>query len=325
MALVALIILLVLLLILGVIIFLDVRSAKKNHTQYHVKETLLAFALMLPALVLAFLFVIIPILYSLGYSFTDYYTFASEGTPINFTFENFGKLIEEINRGDDLAYAIRNTAIFVVLVVPLQIGVALLLALFCNIQKKGSVIFKICFFAPVVVSLTVSSMLWTYIYDPSEFGVLNSIFIKLGIPKQDFLQDEKLAMIWIVIMSAWQGAGYQMLIFLSALSNTRKDLYEAASLDGCSRWTKFRIVTLPALKPTFIYILVTVFIGACRVMIQPMIMTGYKHETVTISYYMYQVGKVSGLVGKSSTVALIMTIIIGAITFFQRKVLGKEK
>lgn len=132
-------------------------------------------------------------------------------------------------------------------------------------------------------------------------------------------------MLWIVLLSAWQGCGYQMLIFLSTLSNIRKDLYEAAALDGANAWERFLHITCPGLKPTFLYIVVTVFIGACRVMVQPMLMTGYQTHTVTLSYYMYQQGYYNRWVGLSSAVALMMTIVIGSITFIQRKMLGEKK
>lgn len=116
-----------------------------------------------------------------------------------------------------------------------------------------------------------------------------------------------------------------MLIFLSGLSNIRKELYEAAALDGSNGWRKFWLVTWPGLRSTFVYVLITVFIGACRILTQPMLMTGYQDHTVTLSYYMYQQGYTFRWVGQSSAVALIMTIFIGLITFIQRRVFREDK
>ena len=127
------------------------------------------------------------------------------------------------------------------------------------------------------------------------------------------------------MLSAWQGCGFQMLIFLSALTNIREDLYEAAALDGANTFNKFLYVTVPSLKPTFLYVVITVFIGACRIMVQPMLMVGYQNHVVTISYYMYQQGYSYRWVGLSSSVALIMTIVIGTITLLQRKFLGEKE
>ena len=154
---------------------------------------------------------------------------------------------------------------------------------------------------------------------------MNSIFAHFGIEAQDFLRNKDTVMIWMVIISAWQGCGFQMLIFLSALGNIRKDLYEAASVDGAGPFRKFFTITIPGLKPTMLYILITVFIGACRVLIQPMLLTGYQDRSMTISYYMYQQGFTYRHVGYSCAVALVMTVVIGSITFVQRKLLGEKK
>ena len=301
----------------------DLATARKRREVYRVKSTATAYLMLLPAVLLAFLFVLLPILYSLGYAFTDYYLL--KPNDISFVkLENFVEIIEEISEKGMLYNAIKNTLTFVIGVVPLQIGLALLLALFVNRPCFGSKIFKVCFFAPVVISLSVTSFLWLQILAPGEGGLLNSLLGMFGIPPHDWLRDPETAMPCIIVLSAWQGCGYQMLIFLSGLSNIRKDLYEAASLDGASRWHQFWNVTWVGLRSTFVYILITVFIGACRILTQPMLMTGYMSHTVTLSYYMYNSGYTKRLVGESSAVALLMTIFIGGITLIQRR-LFREK
>ena len=154
---------------------------------------------------------------------------------------------------------------------------------------------------------------------------MNSVLSRFGIPAKDFLGDKDSVLLWMVVISAWQGCGYQMLIFLSALSNIRKDLYEAARVDGAKPFQRFLTVTIPGLKPTFLYILITVFIGACRVLIQPMLLTGYQDRSMTLSYYMYQQGFTYRHVGYSCAVALLLTIVIGSITLLQRQLLGEKK
>ena len=116
-----------------------------------------------------------------------------------------------------------------------------------------------------------------------------------------------------------------MLIFLSALGNIRKDLYEAASIDGANAFRRFFTVTLPGLKPTLLYILITVFVGACRVLIQPKLLTGYQTRSMTLSYFMYETGYTNNLIGYSCAVAFMMTIVIGTITLLQRRLLGEKK
>ena len=314
-------------LIVAVIAGIDIyktKVSKTSHFRYNKKSSISAYLLLLPASILAFFFVLLPILYSLGYAFTDFYLLEPDNIQFN-NFQNFVTIYNDIVNKGDLYYAIRNTLIFVVCVVPLQIGLALGLAIFCNRKKPGVGIFKVCFFAPVVISLTVTSYLWLQILSPSETGLLNSFLGLFGVGPIDFLRDKDTAMLWIVVLSAWQGCGFQMLIFLSALTNIRKDLYEAASLDGANSFEKFWYITIPELKPTFLYVVITVFIGACRIMVQPMLMVGYQTHTLTISYYMYQQGYANRWVGLSSAVALIMTVIIGVITFLQRKFLGEKE
>lgn len=313
----------ILLVFLGIFIF-DLIKNRKSELKYHKSETIMAFVLMLPAVILAFLFVILPIVFSLGYSFTDFDLL--EPNEIHFVgFDNFKLIIQEIKDKGDIYYSLRNTGIFVILVVPIQIILALLLALFCNNKRRGTTIFKICFFAPVAISLSVTAFLWLVILSPNPNGIMNAILAHFGVPAQDFLGNKNTVLIWMVIISAWQGCGYQMLIFLSALGNIRKDLYEAASIDGAGVFRKFFTVTVPGLKPTFLYILITVFIGACRVMIQPMLLTGYQTRSMTISYYMYQQGFRYYHIGYSCAVAFLMTIVMGTITFLQRKLLGEKK
>ena len=296
----------------------DIANAKKQRVVYRVKSSATAYLMLLPSVALAFLFVMLPILYSLGYAFTDYYLLKPNQINIIY-FENFVSLFEEISEKGMLYNAIKNTVTFVVGVVPLQIGLALLLALFVNRPCFGSKIFKVCFFAPVVISLSVTAFLWEQILAPGEGGLLNSMLSVFGVAPHDWLRDPATAMPCIIVLSAWQGCGYQMLIFLSGLSNIRKDLYEASSLDGANPWHKFWLVTWPGLRSTFVYILITVFIGACRILTQPMLMTGYMSHTVTLSYYMYNSGYTERWVGLSSAVALLMTIFIGGITLIQRR------
>lgn len=301
----------------------DLVTARKRKEVYRVKSSATAYLMLLPSVVLTFLFILLPILYSLGYAFTDYYLL--KPNDINFVYlENFADIFKEISAKGMLYNAIKNTATFVIGVVPLQIGLALLLALFVNRPGIGSKIFKVCFFAPVVISLSITAFLWEQILAPGEGGLLNSMLGIFGVAPHDWLRDPKTAMPCIIVLSAWQGCGYQMLIFLSGLSNIRKDLYEAASLDGANWWHKFWNVTWIGLRSTLVYILITVFIGACRILTQPMLMTGYMDHTVTLSYYMYNSGYSERLVGESSAVALLMTIFIGGITLIQRR-LFREK
>ena len=152
-----------------------------------------------------------------------------------------------------------NTLKFAMMVVPLQGGMALGLALLVNRGLKGTNFFRTVYFAPVVTSMVVVSIVWTFLYH-KDVGLMNE-YLRLAtfglIGPIDWLGDAAWAMPAVVIMSAWQGAGVQMLIFLAGLQGIPKDLYEAASIDGANSWQKFWYVTVPSLKNTLIFIVIS--------------------------------------------------------------------
>ena len=225
-----------------------------------------------------------------------------------------------------------NTVKFVIIIVPLQCGGALLLALAINkcahckkyfkvaffvpVVMSLAVVstahckkyFKVAFFVPVVMSLAVVSTLWMQIYSPE--GILNTLLANVGIDTQPFIHSADQALPSIAIMSVWQGVGYQMIIFLGGLQNINPALYEAAEMDHASGWQKFKDITLPELKPLCIFVFITVTIGAFRMLVQPMVMTGGgpDHSTYTIVYDIYETGTVNWEMGLASTMAIVFTL-----------------
>ena len=289
--------------------------------KYKLQESLMAYAFMSPALILILLFIIGPILASLSFSFTDYYLLKPK--EISFSgLQNFKYIAE-----DKLVLtSFINTFKFVIMVIPLQVGAALGLALLVNRNNKLNTFFKVSFFSPVVMSLVVMSILWMVILNP-ESGLLNAILQAMGLPKQPFLTSAKQAMPTIVFVSAWQGAGYQMMIFLAGLKNISASLYEAADVDGANSWHKFRFITMPSLQGTTVFVLITTLIGAFKLIIQPMVMTsgGPKNSTLTIVYYIYQTGVRYRNVGYASAIGLVFTLIVTAIILIQRTAMKEEE
>ncbi len=315
----------VFLLIFAVFVVKDLVFSKKGLLlkRFSFRETLCSYLMLLPAFALICVFVLLPIIYSLGYAFTDYYLLTPNQTKFVFL-DNFKDIVTNIQNKGDMYNAIINTAKFVVFVVPLQIGMALGLALLVNKKLRGMGVFKVLYFAPVVISLTVTSFLWVRILGGGESGLLNSFLVKLGAKPVSFLYEPQQAMYWIILVSAWQGCGYQMLILLSGLKGIDNTLYEAAELDGANVFVKFSSVTMPGLRSVTTFVIITVFIGACKIMVQPMLMTGKQSFTITLNYLMYIEGYTYRWVGYSSAIALLMTIVIGAITFLQRYLLKEE-
>lgn len=285
-----------------------------------IKDNILGYSFLAPALILLGIFLVIPVGMVIYYAFTDYYLLTPDERKF-VGFENFIRLIKD----PIFLKSFLNTLKFVVWIIPVQLGVALGMALIVNKKRKGNMFFKVAFFAPVVMSLVVISILWLYLLNPNS-GLLNAILNKVGIASQPFLTSPKQAMYAIVFVSAWQGAGYQMLLFLGGMQNIPQDVYEAAEIDGFSKWAQFRYITMPLLKPTALFVLLTTLISAFKLIVQPMVMTqgGPLNSTITMVYYIYQQGFTDRLVGYSSSIALVFTTLIGMISLVQRRVLKED-
>lgn len=284
------------------------------------KENLIGYSFLAPALILLSIFLLIPIGMVFYYAFTDYYLLTPDARQF-VGLDNFKRLVQD----PIFIKSVLNTGKFVIWIIPVQLGAALGMALLINKQRKGNMFFKVAFFAPVVMSLVVISILWLYLLNPND-GLINALLNKVGISSQPFLTSPNQAMYTIVFVSAWQGAGYQMLLLLGGMQNIPQDVYEAAEIDGFSKFQQFRYITLPLLKPTAIFVLLTTLISAFKLIVQPMVMTqgGPMNSTMTMVYYIYQTGFTDRLVGYSSSIALVFTTMIGLITIAQRKLIKED-
>ena len=173
------------------------------------KNSIMGMAFFGPALVLLTLFLFLPMLLTFGFSFTDYFALNPELTHF-VGLENYINIFKD----ELFVQSFLNTVKFVIIIVPLQCGGALLLALAINKCAHCKKYFKVAFFVPVVMSLAVVSTLWMQIYSPE--GILNTLLANVGIDTQPFIHSADQALPSIAIMSVWQGVGYQMIIFLAA-------------------------------------------------------------------------------------------------------------
>ncbi len=296
------------------------RKASAGKKKGLTKENWTGIAFITPAIILLFVFLFIPFIMTVGYSFTNYNILKPDAMEF-IGLKNFIKLTKDTV----FIKSIINTFVFVVLVVPLQVCVALGLALLINKKLKGISIYRMAFFAPTVLSLVVVSILWSYIYNPNN-GLLNSLFGSIGVGPFKFLNDPKTAMICIVVLSAWQGCGFQMMIFLSGLQDIPAYLYEAAAVDGATTFNQFVHITLPGLKNITTFISLSIVVSAFQLIIQPMMMTGGgpQNSTMTIVYEIYQTGFKYNQMGYGSAMALVFTLMVLIITLVQNKVTSKS-
>ena len=282
-------------------------------------ESLLGMAFFGPALVLLTVFLFIPMILTLIFSFTDFFAL-NPGITHFVGLDNYFQIF----RDEDFRQAFGNTVQFVLIIVPLQGLGALGLALLINKVTHCKKYFKVAFFVPVVMSLAVVSTLWIQIFSPE--GILNSILGNFGIDPQPFINSASQALPSIAVMSSWQGMGYQMIIFLGGLQAINPALYEAAEMDHASGWKKFKDITLPELKPLCIFVFITITIGAFRMLVQPMIMTGGgpSHSTYTMVYDIYETGTVNWEIGLASTMSIVFAFFVMILTVIQT-VVTKER
>lgn len=276
-------------------------------------NTIMGMAFFGPALVLLTIFLFIPMILTLVFSFTDYFALSPSLTHF-VGFENYGKLFKD----ELFLQSFFNTVKFVLIILPCQGLGALGLALLINKVTHCKKYFKVAFFVPVVMSLAVVSTLWMQIYSPE--GILNTVLGNMGIDAQPFIHSASQALPSIALMSVWQGVGYQMIIFLGGLQAINPALYEAAEMDHASSWQKFKDITLPELKPLCVFVFITVTIGAFRMIVQPMVMTGGgpSHSTYTMVYNIYETGTVNWEIGLASTMAIVFAIFVMVLTIIQQ-------
>lgn len=282
-------------------------------------NSLLGMAFFGPALILLIIFLFLPMLLTLVFSFTDYFALNPDLTHF-VGLENYFTIFKD----ELFTKAFFNTVKFVLIIVPLQGIGALVLALLINKVTHCKKYFKVAFFVPVVMSLAVVSTLWMQIYNPE--GILNTMLAQIGIAAQPFIHSENQALQSIAFMSVWQGVGYQMIIFLGGLQAINPGLYEAAEMDHATGWQKFKDITLPELKPICVFVFITITIGAFKMIVQPMVMTGGgpSHSTYTLVYDIYETGTVNWEIGLASTMAIVFVIFVVILTIVQT-ILTRDK
>lgn len=269
-----------------------------------------------PALALFLLFLIVPIVLAFALAFTDA-RLISPRPPEYIGLDNFALLLT-----DPVFWAsVRNTFYFAVVVVPVQAGLALVLAVLVNTKVRGTRFFRTVYFLPVVTSMVVVSLLWRFMYQPD--GLVNRFLEAVtfgGFTGVDWLNDPTWAMPAIMLMSVWQGVGFTMIIWLAGLQTIPAELYEASELDGAGPWHQFRYVTWPGLLQTRTFILVTITIAAFSLFTQINVMTegGPLDSTTTVVFQAVRSGYQQLQTGYASAISLVFFAMVLAVSLIQR-------
>ena len=252
---------------------------------------------------------------------------ALDGYRVAFTIDA-GQTRVVLAATDPLFYrSLMNTFLFAVLVLPLQCGAALGLAILVNQKVRGRIFFRTVYFAPVVTSMVVASIVWAFMLN-TDRGMLNELLrALLNDPNAgpDWLGESRYALPAIALMSAWQGAGFQMLVFLAGLQSISPELYEAATLMGANAWQRFVHVTLPGLRNTIVFVLVSTTLLAFGLFTQVDVMTsgGPLDSTTTVVYHAVRSGFREQDVAYGSTITLVFFVIVLALSALQRMLVKK--
>lgn len=272
--------------------------------------------MLLPACLIVAVFLLLPFLTSFPISLTN-----ERLIPRPSRFVGLDNYIQILS--DPVFWkALWNVTRFTIMVVPVQCGFALAMALLINQKIPARNFFRAALFLPAITSMTVVCVIWGTLFQYPT-GPLNQIVSALSFGMAgpvDWLGDPSSSMPAIVLLSAWQAYGFQMVVYLAGLQSIPNDLYEAARLDGASAWQRFRYVTLPGLRQTNIFVLIITTIQAFKLFTQINILTqgGPRDSTNTVVQYMYSVGFVGQKLGLASAVAIILFFIVLAISLVQR-------
>ena len=282
-----------------------------------------AYLFIAPVVLLFVIFVLIPIFMSLFLSFTRFNVLHP---PQWVGLENFRTILLHDPR---FWKAFRNTVLYVLGVVPIGISISLLLAVVLEELTRGKQVFRVLFFLPTVTSVVAISVVWKWLFAGEKFGLINYFLIQFGQQPIDWLLSPKWILPAIMIMSIWAGMGYNLVLFSAGLSTIPSTLYEAAKVDGAGWWTRLWRITLPMLRPTLVFVVVTSVIASFQVFDQVYIMTGGTGEGVggvldgalTLVAYLYDQGFEKFQMGYASAIGYLIFGCVLGLTLLNRRLL----
>lgn len=277
-----------------------------------------AWLLLAPNFIIAAIFTVFAIVYSVYLSFHDVDLFGDTATFIGL--KNYTESI-----GDPLfVKMLGNTFIFVLFTVPIGMFISLIAAVLLNQSIKGRMFIRGAFFLPTILPIVAIAQVWIWIYEPT-YGLLNYFLQAVGISDPSnpimWLSSPKTAMMAVVIFSIWKSFGYNMIIYLAALQGISRQLYEAADIDGANGFQKFFHITVPDLRPATFFVLITSINGSFQAFDQIYVLTqgGPLHSTNVIAYYIYQYAFEYFEIGRGAAVSLLMFVILFAVAIWQWK------
>lgn len=275
-------------------------------------DGLLAFGFLSPTVLIVGVFVVFPIGFSFFLSFHEWNMFSGEREFLGLS--NYTRMFTD----REFWGVLRNTVVYSLGTVPVNMALALLVAFFLNKKIAGKKWLRAAFFTPVVISSVAAAVIWRWVFD-SHLGLANYLLTSLGFPAVNWMNDGTAAMIALIVVGIWKTFGMNMVLFAAGLSGIPEHYYEAAEIDGASGWHKFWHITVPLLSPTTLFILVLSLIGSFQVFDLVYVLTygGPLGSTKVLVYYLYEHAFQFFNMGYASAVAYLLFAIMFILTMLQ--------
>jgi len=275
-----------------------------------------ALLFLSPTLVIFTTFILFPVFFSFYLSFQKWNMFSAEASFVGL--DNYIRLFQN----PDFWQVLKNTAIYTIGTVPLNMAMALAVAYVLNKKIAGKKFLRTAFFAPVIISPVAAAVIWRWIYDPN-FGLMNYTIGLIGIDSINWLNDPTAAMFALIIMGVWKTFGINMVLFSAGLAGIPEQYYEAAEIDGASWWSKFWNITIPLLTPTTFFIMVMSMITSFQVFDIVYVLTqgGPLGSTKVLVFYVYEQAFQFFEMGYASAISYILFAVLFVLTMIQVKYL----
>jgi multiple sugar transport system permease protein len=290
-------------------------SGRLRETFRQMRKNWSAYLFLAPGLIHFAIFTLFAVGFAFYISFHEWNIIRPEKPFVGL--ENYLRLLQDTR----FHRAVANTLIFMV-GVPLNLSFALAVALLLNTKVRGQAIYRTLFYLPVVTPLVVSAIIWKWVYQ-GDYGLLNYYLLKFGLIEQKifWLADPNLALPALIIMGIWTGTGAPMVIYLAGLQSIPEEMYDAARVDGANAWQRLLYITIPLLKPTTFFLVVTAVIATFQIFTEVYIMTngGPLNRTTTIGYYLYTNAFRELDMGYATAMAFVLFGMIFVFTLLQWK------
>lgn len=275
------------------------------------RDAAAGYLFIAPQLLGTIMFVLIPLGLVYYYSLHEWNVLANTFTFVGGA--NYQMLLNDPN----LPSVLWASAMFSFGLVVLNMSLALLLAILMDQKLKGIVVFRTLFFSPVVVSLVAWTIVWSFLLQVN--GGINGLLAMIGIEGPNWLRHPSTAMISVIVVQLFKNVGLNMILFLAALQGVPKELYEAARVDGASKFKQLRRITLPMISPTILLTSIITIVGSLQVFAQIAILTkgGPGVSTTVLVYYLYQQAFQFNFFGYGSTLSILLFVIVAVLTFAQ--------